>query len=57
MAITFTYSVVKMDGTGYKSFKSKTKAEAYAMTLKSNPDEKIQITRTAPGMAPYVYYI
>lgn len=58
MATIFTYEVVRMDGTGFKSFKNKTKAEAYALTLKRTPDEKVQITRKGKaGYTDYVYYI
>lgn len=57
MAIPFTYEVVRMDSTGYKIFHNQKKAEAYAKTLKRSEDEKIQITRTAKGFAPYVYYV
>lgn len=58
MATTFTYEVVRLDGTGFKSFKNKTKAESYAKTLKRTPNEKIQITRKGgAGYTDYVYYI
>ena len=58
MATTFTYEVVRMDGTGFKSFKNRTKAEAYATSLKRTPNEKIQITRKGgAGYTDYVYYI
>lgn len=57
MALSFVYDVVRTDGTGYKSFRNQKKAEAYAETLKRTPEEKIQITRTGRGFAPYVYYV
>ena len=58
MATSFTYEVVRMDGTGFKSFKNKGKAETYAKSLKSTPDEKIKITRKGgAGYTDYVYYI
>lgn len=57
MAIAFIYDVVRTDGTGYKMFRNQKKAEDYARSLKRNPDEKVQITRTAKGFAPYVYYV
>lgn len=57
MGMKFTYEVVRMDGSGYKIFHNQSKAEEYARTLKRTDEEKIQITRTAKGMAPYVYYI
>lgn len=57
MAISFIYDVVRTDGTGYKMFRNQTKAEAYALSLKRTPEEKIQITRSAKGFAPYVYYL
>lgn len=57
MAILFTYEVVRMDATGYKIFHNQKRAESYAKSLKRNEEEKIQITRTAKGFAPYVYYV
>ena len=57
MAISFIYDVVRTDGTGYKMFRNQTKAETYAASLKRTPEEKVQITRTAKGFAPYVYYV
>lgn len=57
MAVSFIYDVCRKDGTGYKSFKSQSKAEAYAVTLKRTPDEQIQITRSGKGYPAYVYYI
>ena len=57
MAISFIYDVVRTDGTGYKTFRNQKKAEAYATSLKRTPEEKVQITRSAKGFAPYVYYI
>lgn len=57
MGMKFTYEVVRMDGSGYKIFHNQSKAEEYARTLKRTDEEKIQITRTAKGMAPYVYYV
>lgn len=57
MAVIFKYEVQRMDGSGYKAFKNQTKAESYGLTLKVNPNDKIQITRTAKGYAPFVYYI
>jgi hypothetical protein len=38
-------------------FRNQKKAEAYALTLKRTPEEKVQITRTGKGFAPYVYYV
>ena len=57
MAISFTYAVVRMDGTAYKTFRNQEKAEQYAFSIKRNGDDKIQITRTAKGFVPYVYYL
>lgn len=57
MAIAFVYDVIRTDGTGYKNFRSQKKAETYAASLKRTPEEKIQITRTGKGFAPYVYYV
>lgn len=57
MGLRFTYEVVRMDGSGYKLYHNQAKAEAYAHKLAAQYQEKIQITRTAKGFAPYVYYI
>lgn len=57
MAISFIYDVVRTDGSGYKMFRNQSKAEAYALSLKRTPEEKVQITRSAKGFAPYVYYV
>lgn len=57
MALSFVYDVIRTDGTGYKNFRNQKKAEAYAQTLKRTPEEKVQITRTGKGFAPYVYYV
>lgn len=57
MAIAFVYDVVRTDGTGYKMFRNQKKAEAYAVSLKRTPEEKVQITRSAKGFAPYTYYV
>lgn len=57
MAVVFTFAVQKMDGSGYKTFKSQSKAEAYGLSLLSVPGDKVQITRTARGYAPYTYYL
>lgn len=57
MALSFVYDVIRTDGTGYKNFRNQKKAEAYAVSLKRTPEEKIQITRTGKGFAPYVYYV
>lgn len=57
MAISFIYDVVRTDGSGYKMFRNQAKAEAYALSLKRTPEEKVQITRSAKGFAPYVYYV
>lgn len=57
MALSFVYDVIRTDGTGYKNFRNQKKAEAYALTLKRTPEEKVQITRTGKGFAPYVYYV
>lgn len=57
MAISFIYDVVRTDGSGYKMFRNQKKAEDYARSLKRTDDEKVQITRTAKGFAPYVYYV
>ena len=57
MAISFIYDVVRTDGSGYKMFRNQRKAEDYARSLKRTDDEKVQITRTAKGFAPYVYYV
>ena len=57
MALSSVYDVIRTDGTGYKMFRNQKKAEAYAETLKRTPEEKIQITRTGKGFAPYVYYV
>ena len=57
MAISFIYDVVRTDGTGYKMFRNQKKAEDYARSIKRTDEEKVQITRTAKGFAPYVYYV
>lgn len=57
MAIVFTYDVVRLDGQGHKMFRNQSKAEAYARSLKQSPEDKIQVTRSAKGFAPYVYYL
>lgn len=57
MAVSFTYDVTREDGTGYQSFRNQKKAEAYAVTLKRTPDEKIKITRSAKGYPGFVYYV
>lgn len=57
MALSFVYDVIRTDGTGYKMFRNQKKAEDYARSLKRTPEEKIQITRTGKGFAPYVYYV
>lgn len=57
MAVSFIYDVVRMDGTGYKMFRNQKKAEDYARSIKRDENDKIQITRSAKGFAPYVYYI
>lgn len=57
MAIAFIYDVVRTDGSGYKSFRNQKKAEDYARSLKRTEEEKVQITRSAKGFAPYVYYV
>lgn len=57
MAISFIYDVIRMDGTAYKMFRNQKKAEDYARSIKRGEDDKIQITRTAKGFAPYTYYI
>lgn len=57
MALSFVYDVVRTDGTGYKMFRSQKKAEDYARSLKRTPEEKVQITRTGKGFAPYTYYV
>lgn len=57
MAIAFVYDVVRMDGTAYKMFRNQKKAEQYALSIKRSDDDKIQITRSAKGFAPYVYYL
>lgn len=57
MAISFIYDVVRTDGSGYKTFRNQKKAEDYARSLKRTDDEKVQITRSAKGFAPYVYYV
>lgn len=57
MALSFIYDVIRQDGTGYKMFRNQKKAESYALTLKRTPEEKIQITRTGKGFAPYIYYV
>lgn len=57
MAIAFVYDVVRMDGTAYKMFRNQKKAEQYALSIKRSEDDKIQITRSAKGFAPYVYYL
>lgn len=57
MAIAFIFDVVRMDGTAYKMFHNQKKAENYARSIKRSEDDKIQITRSAKGFAPYVYYI
>lgn len=57
MAISYTYIVQRMDGTECKTFKNQGKAETYARRIKRSDAEKVQITRTAKGYEPYVYYI
>lgn len=57
MAISFIYEVVRMDGTAYKVFRNQKKAEDYALSIKRGEDDKIQITRSAKGFVPYVYYL
>lgn len=57
MAIAFIYDVVRVDGTAYKMFRNQKKAEAYALSIKRSPDDKIQITRSAKGFTPYTYYL
>lgn len=57
MAISFIYEVVRMDGTAYKMFRNQKKAEQYALSIKRSEDDKIQITRSAKGFTPYVYYL
>lgn len=57
MAIAFVYDVVRMDGTAYKMFRNQKKAEQYAYSIKRSEDDKIQITRSAKGFAPYIYYL
>ena len=57
MAISFIYDVVRMDGTAYKAFRNQKKAEDYALSIKRGEDDKIQITRSAKGFVPYVYYL
>lgn len=57
MAISYTYIVQRMDGTECKTFKNQEKAEAYARRIKRSEAEKIQITKTAPGYGPYIYYV
>lgn len=57
MAISFIYDVVRMDGTAYKVFRNQKKAEDYALSIKRGEDDKIQITRSAKGFVPYVYYL
>ena len=57
MAISFIYDVVRMDGTAYRMFRNQKKAKQYALSIKRNENDKIQITRTAKGFAPYIYYI
>lgn len=57
MAISFIYAVVRMDGTAYKMFRNQKKAEQYALSIKRSEDDKIQITRSAKGFIPYVYYL
>lgn len=57
MAISFIYDVIRIDGTAYKMFRNQKKAEEYALRIKRSNDDKIQITRSAKGFAPYVYYM
>lgn len=57
MAISFIYDVIRMDGTAYKMFRNQKKAEDYARSIKRDEGDKVQITRSAKGFAPYVYYI
>lgn len=57
MAISFIYDVVRMDGTAYRMFRNQKKAEQYALSIKRNENDKIQITRTAKGFVPYIYYL
>lgn len=57
MAIAFIYDVVRVDGTAYKMFRNQKKAEQYAYSIKRSDDDRIQITRSAKGFTPYVYYL
>ena len=57
MALSFVYDVIRTDGTGYKMFRNQKKAEQYALSIKRSEGDKIQITRSAKGFAPYVYYL
>lgn len=57
MAIAFIYDVIRVDGTAYKMFRNQKKAEQYALSIKRNAEDKIQITRSAKGFTPYVYYL
>lgn len=58
MAVSFIYDVCReKDGTGYKSFKSQKKAEAYALELKGDSTDRIQITRSGKGYPAYIYYL
>lgn len=57
MAIAFVYDVVRIDGTAYRMFRNQKKAEAYALSIKRSADDKVQITRSAKGFAPYTYYL
>ncbi len=57
MAIAFKYDVVRIDGSGFKCFRNQKRAEEYARSLKRTEEERVQITRTAKGYAPYVYYV
>lgn len=57
MALQVTYTVCRMDGSGYKVFHNQTKAEDYGHSLKQTEAEQIMIKRQYRGGAPYVYYI
>ena len=57
MALKATYTVCRMDGSGYKVFHNQNKAEEYGRSLKHSEAEQIMIKRVISGGALYVYYI
>lgn len=59
MAVVYKYTVSKTDGSEKKEFKSKIKAEDYALSIKSSPEDHIMIVREGQGAIcdKFTYYI